>query len=613
MFDACGPYQWAREFLKNSLEAKADRVEFGIEWQSVEKHGAYRRTVIDNGSGMSPDDLLRFFSTLGAGDKKIGGVHDNFGVGAKIASLPWNPDGVIVISARDGRQSMIHIKQSAEGQEYELVEWVFPGTRTCVIDPTAIDWNSIDSVDWGVVLPDWAREHGTAVVLLGSQSNPDTVLGNEKGAESDIKGLSVYLNSRFWDLTKVRVVVVELRSDKKNSWPLGPDDKDDARRPNNRQVMGARYYLSDVPSQKGKLAHHGTLALEDGRVAVSWFLWEGERPFVHSYARRPGYIAVKYRDELYEITSLKPAFRQFGVVEGKVQQNLFIIVEPQFYDRNREAWGVHPDQSRNRLIFSGDGEKGAALPMSDWGLEFMQRMPGPVLDAIKEARGDHTGSVEDEEYRKRLQDKFGNRWRFKALVQRNGGTRSGSDPDPLNVGDKKGEGGGGGGGGGERRPGRATVQIVKLKSGDPNQPAEERNVPVDVPQYHFGRKTDFEKDWHLCTWAPNDPRGPTVIINLDSPILMEAIKYHQDQYPEVHAEEVQRTVLRTYGEVAVCKVAHSQKLAGKVSEQELKEQYRSDAALTVALLGLIAEESLIAVRLGKLGRKKEKGVVGEVA
>src|SRR5689334_16109748 len=95
MFEACGTYQWAREFLKNSIEANATRIEYGIEWQAVAKDGVYRRTVADDGIGMDRDELLNFFSTLGAGAKKIGGIHENFGVGAKIASLPWNPEGVV--------------------------------------------------------------------------------------------------------------------------------------------------------------------------------------------------------------------------------------------------------------------------------------------------------------------------------------------------------------------------------------------------------------------------------------------------------------------------------------------------------------------------------------
>src|SRR5207244_616388 len=118
MFEACGRFQWAREFLKNALEAGATRVEFGIEWQAAKKAGIYRRTIIDNGYGMSADELLRFFATLGEGAKKIGGVHDNFGVGAKIASLPWNPEGVVVISYKGGRGSIIWIVLDPDTGDY---------------------------------------------------------------------------------------------------------------------------------------------------------------------------------------------------------------------------------------------------------------------------------------------------------------------------------------------------------------------------------------------------------------------------------------------------------------------------------------------------------------
>ena len=82
------------------------------------------------------------------------------------------------------------------------------------------------------------------------------------------------------------------------------------------------------------------------------------------------------------------------------------------------------------------------------------------------------------------------------------------------------------------------------------------------------------------------------------------MKYHQDQYAEVFAEEVQKTVMSVFGEVAVAKVAHSQKLRKLVSDEELRDDYRNEKVLTVALMGLLAEESLISQRLGKFGRKK---------
>jgi hypothetical protein len=74
------------------------------------------------------------------------------------------------------------------------------------------------------------------------------------------------------------------------------------------------------------------------------------------------------------------------------------------------------------------------------------------------------------------------------------------------------------------------------------------------------------------------PLGPTVLMmtvlmNRDCPIMLEAIKYHQEQNPDVFADEVAEIVRSTYGEVAVCKIAHSQKLTKYVNEQDLDERY----------------------------------------
>jgi hypothetical protein len=134
-----------------------------------------------------------------------------------------------------------------------------------------------------------------------------------------------------------------------------------------------------------------------------------------------------------------------------------------------------------------------------------------------------------------------------------------------------------------------------------------------VPRFRFAHEDEFEKPWHLALWAPNDPDGPTVLINVDSPILQEVVEYHRAQYPDVYSEEVDKTVRQVFGEVAACKIAHSQKLAKKVTEEELDSEYRSEQALTVGLMGLLAEESVIAQRLGKLGKKKGSAVLRAAA
>jgi hypothetical protein len=560
--------------------------------------------VADNGPGMTKEELLAFFSTLGDGAKRIGGVHDNFGVGAKIASLPWNPEGVVVISYAAGKPAMIHIQLDDDGAEYELREFRSEKGLTHAINPAEVDWG--DDVNWGEVAPAWARQHGTIIVLLGSEETPDTVLGNPKAGEDDIKGLSVYLNTRFWDLTASEITVVELRSERKTSWPTGPNDRDDARRPNNRRIAGAKYYLTDVSASGGKLSAIGTVALDTGRVPAHWYLWEGERPAIHSYAKKPGYIAVKYKDELFELTSHKAHFRWFGIADSKVQQNLSIILEPSLFDPQISNWGIYPDQSRNRLIFTGNGEKGVGMPFSDWGFDFSDNMPQEIRDAIMKARGDGDSTLQDEEYRKRLQDKFGSRWLTTQLVQAKESDADTRDASPTNetaeVVERARER--------ERsvrrrRKSQRRVQIIRLRANEGgNGQGVERQVAVDVPKFRYVDKDQFDEHWHLASWVPNDPEGPTVLMNAEAPLLLEAIRHHQSQYPDVFGTEVEMIVKETYGEVAVCKIAHSQKLVAHVAEDQLDITYRNEAALTISLMGLLAEESLIAQRLGKLGRKK---------
>jgi hypothetical protein len=610
MFEACGSYQWARELLKNSLEAGATRVEFGIEWQAVAQFGVYRRTIADNGCGMDRHELVRFFSTLGAGDKRIGGVHDNFGVGAKIATLPWNPESVAVLSYKGGNASMIEIVLNPESGEYELVEFADGEIKSCVVDPNAINWAASGSeVDWSKIKPDWLTANGTVVVLLGSEQHPDTVMGNPDGGEQAIKGLSVYLNSRFWDLSGVEVTVVELRSEKRDSWPSSPTDRDDARRPNNRRILGARHWLENVTSSGGRLSAKGTVLLAADRVPVEWYLWQGERPAIHSYAKKAGYIAVRYKDELFELTQNKAHFRWFGVVESRVQQNLTIILEPALY-AGQGRWGIHPDQSRNRVIFTGEGEKGVAIPLSDWGLEFSEVMPDEIRSAIQEARGDLSGSIDDEEYRKRLQDKFGDRWKISKFFQSrirptvNGGPTD--EQEEMLVSHPK----------TQRHVKRVSPRVKEPSTplrGNGSEAGVERLVPVDVPKYRFGHPEEFQHPWHIALWAPNDVGGPYVVINTQSPVLVEMIKYHRDRYPDVHAEEITLIILKTFGEIAACKIAHTQKLMKYITEQEVDDAFRTEEALTVALMGLIAEDTLINQRLAKLGRKLPRSNVGSLS
>ncbi len=595
MFEAAGPHQWVRETLKNSKEAGATKVEFGLEWQAVERMGQYRRTISDDGAGMSPTELLEFFSTLGAGSKSIGGVHDNFGVGAKISLLPWNPAGVVVISYKNGVGSMIWIILDEETSEYELVEFDSPSGIRVVVSPSVVD-----NVDWSRVAPEWAREHGTTVVLLGDADHPHTAAGHPRAGGTDIKAVSRYLNTRFWDLSDVVVKVTELRSDKPEKWPRSRVDTTDDRRVNTRTITGAKYHVGPGGDTK-----QGVVAVDEGRVKIHWWLYQGPRKSVHTYAQEAGYIALRYDGELYHLTTGKPQFRWFGVVESEVQRSLTLVVEPPHWAGSGHGWGVYPEQSRNRLLFAGDGLRGDEPPLARWGAEFAGAMPKAIKDALVAARAGGDAGEVDQAYRQRLQDRFGDRWTRPARSQGRGGHAGIGEVEvkPISIerdpspGEPR----------GPQEPGKPTKKRKPIGHPDAPKgpPAGQRPAAVDVPKYRFAAAEDFEQPWHLASWLPNDAEGPTVLINTESPILQEVVEYQQGLYADAYAETVAETVRQAFGEIAACRVAHSQVLASRVPEEALDADYRNEKALTISLMGLLAEESVVTQRLAHRLKRRE--------
>ena len=93
-----GPLQYLRELPRNSEEAQATRIEIQPEWNAVERLGVYRYCQMDDGKGITKEEMYSYLNTFGGGGKPIGGAHENFGVGAKTSILPWNEFGMIVIS-----------------------------------------------------------------------------------------------------------------------------------------------------------------------------------------------------------------------------------------------------------------------------------------------------------------------------------------------------------------------------------------------------------------------------------------------------------------------------------------------------------------------------------
>lgn len=607
-----GEYQWVRETFINSLEADATQILFGIEWQAVHDLGVYRRLVADNGTGMTPEQLVGFFNVWGGGGKPIGGVHENFGIGAKSSLLPWNRHGLVVISWVDGDAAMIWVTVDPATGEYGLRNFEAVDEETGleqiveVVEPFQDD---LHGCNWADVKPDWIEDHGTVVVLLGDDPNADTVLGDpNRPTEADIKGISTYLNRRIWEVPDgVEITVDELRTGDKGTWPVSEEMAHVSggadRRTNRRKIEGAKYFIEYPVTTftKGKLASSGTVEVRDG-TDIDWFLWDGERPGIQSYAAQGGYIAALYKDELYDVTHHHSTYRSFGVLEGAVRTKLWLIMRPRPFDEHNGKHGVYPRGDRNSLLIMGGPQAGEPLPVNDWGADFADNMPEPIRDAIRAARAGGSGTVTDDSWRQRLADRFGSRWRILKLRTRKGGkytvdpTQAGSLPKAAKR-KKNGAGGGGGGGG--------TGGALNTSSQPGMVAASRSKVAGGIPTWKSVGKDDV-KEGMLAGWAPNDPDHPegAVLINIEHPVMEEEIEYWQSQYADHLGDQIAEEVIACYGEIAVAKVAHSEHLKSVLPSSVVENELRSDAALTMALLGLMGEEAVIAPRVGgKFGRR----------
>jgi len=612
-----GVFQWVRETYKNAIEADATKIEFGVEWQAVETLGVYRRVIADNGRGMTADQLVAFFNTFGGGGKPIGDVHENFGVGFKATALPWNKHGIVVISWVDGEASMIWIQHDPITGEYGLrVEEVEDEngdiSLEAVYEPYVDDEHGCN---WAAVKPDWIHDHGTAIVLLGNSSTEDTVLGDPSRPESDIKGISAYMNRRLWTIPpKVDVFVDELRTQDRGDWPRKDTEAHGAhkggadRRTNTRRIEGAKYYI-EYPAtgfKGGRLARSGTVQLAGG-VAVDWFLWDGARPAVQSYAAISGYIAAVYADELYDITSHRSVYRSFGVSEQSVRERLWLVICPPIL-RDDGQPGVYPRTDRNSLLLRGGSNPGGPLPIAEWATEFAGLLPDPILEAIRSARSGEAGTIDDLGWLARLAERFGARWRILKRRVHPGGdttvdpTQSGAVPSKRRIRRKKHRNGRHNGNGG-------TAGGLAIGTTPGAMPAKIAKVAGGIPRYRLVRATELGPGM-LAAWHPNDPVFPegAVLVNMEHPVLEAQVLYWQGQFPDVYADQVRQDVLDTYGEVAVSKVAHSEHLKAILPAKTIEDELRSEGALTMALLGLIAEEALIAPRLGGKYGKKVKSV-----
>ena len=617
------PGQWLRELKENADEAGASNIHFGIEWQGVENLGVFRRLVADDGKGMDEQEINQFMRTYGGGGKPIGAEHENFGIGAKVTLLPWNREGIVVISYKDGLASMIRLKHDVATNEYGAFIWTteneFGGDeQLIVISPEEFGLAEWGISDFGSIwkqIPFWEDklippEQGTIVLLVGNDPLEDTILGDpDRPEERKLHFPARYLNTRIWQVPEEMSISVDLpTSPDKNNWPRSEPEQIDLLGTNGitrRPVKGAYHYIHNVGGKVAASSEmEGEQPVEIGHnVKVHWFLRDTDaRP--NPYGPRDGMVAVLYENELYDISAEQWRFRQFGIRWKEVQRDTYLIIEPPPSDDTKKQ-GVYPLGGRDALNLYG----GKELPFSDWGMVFAGALPGPIEQRLQDARPD---DQVDRSWKEKFAERYLQRWRQPRLQLAPTGETKADPTDRIprireqttNEKQRKAT---------PTKPRKTRPALLRNKT-TADRPGTARNarkieLAAAIPDWARASAEDMDEPYYIAAYDATreneDGSRGVVLLNTEHGAVAQFVREFQEKYPPQVADQIESECLNIIGQSLVAKVVHAQSLTAHVPREEVESHFLSPVALTTAALGMVFEFEGAGARLGGvLGVKK---------
>jgi hypothetical protein len=362
------PNQQIRELTQNALEAiqrrwktpdQADGViRWDIDWDYLKRTNQYKLSVVDNGDGMSPDQMQNYLNSLAVeGANQSQGISKNFGVGAKITALHRNSFGLIYQSWRDGRGAMVKLHRDDKEGVYGLASFELP-----------------DGPDWTPSLknttkPGCIDKSGTKVTLLGEAEGANTCFASSDGGP--MNWLITYLNNRYFRIPeRIKVQVRVLKKDA-GSWP-SEEPASSEKTYNFQTVHGTKALLDDYADKSGTVS----LSTAD----VHWWMFNdaGQKSKdMSTRGLRTCKVGLVFQDEVY-VQVTPPAARRllagFGILFGADQVVLYI--EPKALD-------VRADTARSRIIINGEDAQEANW-FEKWGEEFREKMPPEIKAMIDE-------------------------------------------------------------------------------------------------------------------------------------------------------------------------------------------------------------------------------------
>jgi hypothetical protein len=376
----CSDMQVYRELTENSIQAIEEAVKRGllaegaIEWDFdpvyLEETGIYKQCVTDSGIGMTGGDQVHNINRLTAvGGGKVRGHSNNFGVGAKIAGVTRNHQGLVYLSwAPESPGASTCLWRDPKTGHYGL-------QRFRDDDGTIRSYVELDDS----VKPALIGAHGTKVTLLGMTPDQDTT-----EAPSDVtarsRWLARFLNSRYFDLP--RFVTIKVRE----GFKTGSSQF--------RTVTGMRTYLEQNSTADGVVDLAGAKAywwiLDDGRDRQG-NLHDSPINQNSNFIESAGHLGALYEGEVYESFTQRAAYgplQNFGIIFGA--RRVVIYVEPL-------AGSVQSNTARTSLRLDGD-----PLPWHQWAEEFRAKMP----EQIKEMMEEVAAGTSSEDHHKAIRDRL---------------------------------------------------------------------------------------------------------------------------------------------------------------------------------------------------------------
>jgi hypothetical protein len=368
----CAPLQFLRELNQNAIEGiqrlpeATGEVVWDVDWNTYALTGVLKLCVIDSGVGMTGEELVQYINALSSSVNVLSNT-GNYGVGAKIAAAPRNKAGLIYLSWKDGIGYMIHLWRDPATGQYGLRQLELPdggfGYWACIQDD---------------VKPSLIDKHGTMVILLGSDTNADTMTAPD-GTPSPSRWITRYLNTRYLRFPKN--ITVKARE----GWQFPRSNTDSNLL---RTLTGQEAYLAKHADSSGTVELLGATA--------RWWILKDEDALTQNsgYVASSGHVAALYQDELYEMVSGRQGvarLQSFGVIFG--HNRVVIYLEPQ----NGPDTRLTSNTARTHLLINGE-----PVPWADWAAEFRENMPREIKDLIDRVAAAASGSDHRQSIKERL-------------------------------------------------------------------------------------------------------------------------------------------------------------------------------------------------------------------